>query len=293
MLFKMSDDKKTIVEPTVIFAASQPTSDENGPKKSGITKKHVVVAVVALLVTGLVVTGALVGMKIYTDSNLEIVKYTMNANGLSQNVSVDNNVVSYHVLKDGIEAWIVQDFDKNIQVTKRLADGSTNCFVTALNRSLAPDASSIPDTTPDTTGANTVSVAYSILPDLITDLSFLGKKASAMCQNVPTYHAVPDCSRPDANNVLVDNSTLGHRSKRTPAFCATCNAPRCSCICGCCTIWCADYSQGGTVCTYSTTRTCTSSGCYYTYICTFYYRALYAIYTLQPSCAYYGRTYLP
>jgi hypothetical protein len=39
-----------------------------------LTKKHVLIAVNALFVTALVVTGVLVGMKIYTDSNLEVVK---------------------------------------------------------------------------------------------------------------------------------------------------------------------------------------------------------------------------
>lgn len=293
MLFNMSDDKKTTVEPTVIIA-SQPTSDENGAKKSRLTKKHVAVAVVALLVTGLVVTGALVGMKIYTDSNLEVIKYTLQANGMTQNVSVDNNVVSYHVKKDDMEAWVVQDFDKNIQVTKRLADGRANCFVTALNRSLAPDASSIPDTTPDTSGSSTTTVAYAILPDQITDLSFLGKKASALCQNIPTYHAVPDCGKPDANDVKIDNTTsLDHRSKRTPSFCpapAPCNYPYCQCICGCCSIWCADYSQGGTVCTWSGRRNPDGS---ITWVCTFYYRRLYALYIMSRPCIYYGRQYIP
>jgi hypothetical protein len=47
---------------------------ETEAKKGRLTKKHVVIAIITLLVTGLVVTGVLVGLKIYTDSNLEIVK---------------------------------------------------------------------------------------------------------------------------------------------------------------------------------------------------------------------------
>jgi hypothetical protein len=39
-------------------------------------------------------------------------QYSLQANGVSQNVSVDKNVVSFHIVKNGIEAWIVQDFDK-------------------------------------------------------------------------------------------------------------------------------------------------------------------------------------
>jgi len=36
----------------------------------------------------------------------------MQANGQSQNVSVDNNVVIIHVQQNGMDAWILQDFDR-------------------------------------------------------------------------------------------------------------------------------------------------------------------------------------
>lgn len=289
MLFKMADDKKSS-EPTVIFAsASEPCCAAKNAK----SKKYIAVGVIALLITVLVVIGALVGMKIYTDNNLEVVKYTLQANGVSQNVSVDNNnAITYHVSREGLEAWILQDFDKGIQVTKQIVGGSTQCYVTALNRSLATDASSIPDTTPNTDDATSDHVTYKILPDRIVDLSFLGKKASELCKNIPTYHAVPDCGNVD-NSVKVENSSsaVGHRTKRTPAFCATCSGPgvvNCRCICGCCGIVCADYPTSGTVCTW-----------YYNYgtnqwVCTFYYRRLYAIYTMAwPTCTYGGYRYLP
>jgi len=31
---------------------------------------------------------------------------------VEQDVTTDTNVVQYHVVKDGVEAWILQDFDK-------------------------------------------------------------------------------------------------------------------------------------------------------------------------------------
>ena len=39
-------------------------------------------------------------------------QYSIQANGVSQNVSVDKNVVTYHVVKNNVEAWIVDDIDK-------------------------------------------------------------------------------------------------------------------------------------------------------------------------------------
>ena len=42
--------------------------------KSRLSKKHVLIAVITLFITGLVVTAVLVGIRIYTDSNLEVQK---------------------------------------------------------------------------------------------------------------------------------------------------------------------------------------------------------------------------
>jgi len=42
---------------------------------------------------------------------------------VEQDVSTDVNVVQYHVVKEGVEAWILQDFDKVVfsLVSSRLA----------------------------------------------------------------------------------------------------------------------------------------------------------------------------
>jgi hypothetical protein len=55
-------------------------------------------------------------------------------------------------------------------------------------------------------GAPSASMLYKIIPNEIVDLSFLGKKSSALCQNIPTYHAVPDCGRMNEFKVPADNS---------------------------------------------------------------------------------------
>ena len=54
------------------------------------------------------------------------------------------------------------------------------------------------------------SVVYQVIPEPIPDISFLGKKASTMCQNIPTYHAVPDCGKAVDNYIAssVQNSEL-------------------------------------------------------------------------------------
>jgi hypothetical protein len=288
MLVRMSDEKQSTSEPTVVFTTSQMAGDMAKSIKSRITKKHVLIAVISLLITGLAVTAVLVSIRMIADNNLEMLKYSIQAKGVSQNVSVDKNTVSYHVKKNEVEAWIVDDFDKGLQVSKVLVDGKTICYVSALNRSMAQDASSIPSTAPaDASSAPSNSVIYQVMPEPISDLSFLGQKASDMCQNIPTHHVVPDCGKTQDNkDIGLQNSTaVDHRSKRTPAFCATCNRYNCLCACGCCSMVCAWFSTSTYILRYA-------NGVWY---CTYYYVPgyLYAVYTLRPTCAYSGRYYNP
>jgi hypothetical protein len=283
MLFNMSDEK-TSTEPTVVIATGQ----QPDVKKGRLTKKHVMIAVIALLIVGLVVTGVLVGIRIYMDSSFEQLKYSLEYKGMSQNVTSDNNVVTYHILKDGVEAWVLQDFDKEIQVTKVLVDNTVACYVTVLNRSQASDASSLPTTTPDVDDdASSDSVLYTVIPQEISDISYLGSKASAMCKNIPTYHAVPDCGTANNDDVRVSNTTDVGRHKRTPRICATCNRYACTCVCGCCGMICGRLASYRYIVRYY----CTSTSC--TFICTFYFYQVYARYTLLPTCSYYGYSYYP
>lgn len=277
----MSDEKQSTTDPTVVIATSQ-ISD--GKLKSRLTKKHALIAVISLLITGLVVTAVLVSIRMVADNNLEVLKYTLQANGVKQNVSVSENSVSYHVVSNTVEAWIVQNFDSGLQVSKVLIDGKTVCYVTALNRSLAMEPSSIPTTAPDVNDQSPKgSVVFKVVPEPIPDIAFLGSKASAMCQNIPTYHAVPDCGRPAENiGSSVQNSTsVDHRAKRTPAFCATYNGYRCAC--GCCGLLCGNFA--------STTCIVRWTGSQWT--CTFYMSYVYAFGSLGPTCRFNGVLYYP
>ena len=38
-------------------------------------------------------------------------QYTLQANGVNQNVSTSENSVIFHVTRSNVDAWIVQDFD--------------------------------------------------------------------------------------------------------------------------------------------------------------------------------------
>ena len=51
-----------------------PSSDSVDGKKSRITRKHVIIAVTCAVVTAMVITGIIVGVKFFLDSSTEIVK---------------------------------------------------------------------------------------------------------------------------------------------------------------------------------------------------------------------------
>jgi len=243
------------------------------------------IGVISLLITGLVVVAVLVSIRMITDSNMEIAKYSMNANGVKQNVTTSENSVIYHVTRENIEAWIVQDFNTGLQVSKVLADGKATCYVTVLNRSEATDPSSIPTTAPDTTKSQPKSAVYKVSPDMIPDITFLGKKGSALCANIPTYHAVPDCenaANKDHSLPGGNSSSVDQRQKRTPAYCATLGGYQCAC--GCCGYLCGIFTSNYVYCYYSAGY----------YNCVFQMRYIYARGSLAAyGCWFGGRYYYP
>jgi len=51
-----------------------PSSESGDSKKSRVTRKHVIIAVTCAVVTAMVITGIIVGVKFFLDSSTEIVK---------------------------------------------------------------------------------------------------------------------------------------------------------------------------------------------------------------------------
>jgi len=202
MKLNMSTAKSPCDAQSVEVVSFPTLATSNVPERSSkLTKKHGLIAVVTLLVVGLAVTCVLVAIRLYTDGQTEIVKYSMTYKDshdktINQTVSVAENSIIYHVVQDGIDAWIVRDFDKNIQVIKaKNSDGSVACYVTPLNRSMTDTPDSVPTTAPLANRTSmSETVKYSVLMDPINDINFLGTRASDMCYNIPTYWQIRDCN---------------------------------------------------------------------------------------------------
>lgn len=273
-----------------VIAAVQPTtaSDDGTKSKSRLTRKHVLIAVVSLVVTALVVTCVLVAVRMYTDNNMDILKYKMtmkdqNNENVTQDVSADvnANIVQYHVVKKDVEAWILQDFDKNIQVTKVLTDTSVGCYVTPLNRSMAADPDSIPSTIPRTDSKTpSVQLVYKVSETPISDITFLGRRPNTLCKNIPTYWMEPSCEQTDAPPTTTPATNAGDGRRKRASVCTTCGGY--SCACGCCGLVCGRFA----------------TSTYYYYYSNGYYVCVYSMYyvscniSLRPySCMYNGHNW--
>jgi hypothetical protein len=231
MKVKMSDEKS--VEPTVIIATQQSPTTAAEPVKSGrLTRRHILWAVVSLIITGLVVTAVLVGIHLVTKGNEETLKMSLTLRGagdtdVKQNVSLDNNanIVVYHVTQDGQDVTINSDFDKDIQVMKILDGATVVCFVTPLNRSNALDKSSLnlPHSTDsasvDTNSTAFIRLEYDVAPSAISDPSFLGTRANALCHNIPIYWLQPRCTGAESSPG-VGGGSMGSRSRRSICQCS-------------------------------------------------------------------------
>jgi uncharacterized protein YxeA len=213
-LFKMSDDKRTEDIPSVVYTETQAAAP---PRK---TKKYVIIAVSGILAVAIILAAILVGMYMFTKAQLDIVQYTMKMgdNG-KQDVTSDpnENVVQYHVSGPQHDTWIVNDFNKDIQLLKIVSEGKTNCYLSALNRTNTMDPSKIngPDKTEP---KDVVSLVYRVSDTPIADASFLSKTARDMCKGISVYWLYPSCS--DGTKNMANNGTdVDHpKSKRQTTY---------------------------------------------------------------------------
>jgi cell division protein FtsL len=281
----MADEKS---QPTT-FVITTPQAQEEQPKKSGrLTRKHILIAAVTLTIAVLVVVVILVAIRMNADHETLKLKYSMEMKdkdnqNVNQNVSADANanIVQYDIQKDGLKATILHDFDKGIAVSRVESESGVVCYLAALNRSNAQEPTEIPSTTPKPDdNTPTTQLVYKVDNRPIKDLSFLGKRSSTLCANVPTHWMIPSC---DGDETGLSNSTTTpaphDRRKRATYGCATCGGYYC--VCGCCNAICGSFASYTYTWYYS-------NGVYY---CTYYMYYVSCRVYLGPTCILNGRNY--
>ena len=200
----MIDSKEASTIPAVetpTYIVTTACEKDQHSKKSGVTKRHVLYAVSAVLVIALILVAILVGLYMFTQSQKEITKLAFQFKNLdnediNQEVESDpnDNVVQYHVTKEGQDVYIVNDFNRGMQVVKITENGESACYITALNRSAAGDPSLTSlITTPDKVTIKGASYTYSRLDDPVVDRSFLTQKALDLCKGVSLNWIVKNC----------------------------------------------------------------------------------------------------
>jgi cell division protein FtsL len=278
----MADEK---AQPT--FVITTPQAEIEQPKKtSRLTRKHILIAAVSLAIAVLVVVVVLVAIRIYTDHETETLKlqYSMKMKDkdnqdVSQNVSADANanIVQYDIQKDGVKATILHDFDKGIAISRVESESGVACFLAALNRSSAQEPTEIPSTAPTPSDKTpTTQLVYRVDNKPIKDLTFLGKRASTLCANVPTHWMVPSCQGDEnglTNSTTTTPATASSRKKRA-TVCATCGGYYC--VCGCCNAICGSFASSSYTWYYS-------NGVYY---CTYYMYYVSCRVSLAPNNCY-------
>jgi hypothetical protein len=246
MTLKMSEggDKSAIVE-TPAYIVTSGSGEQ--PVRQGIQKKHVLITVGLVLLAGLIIAGILVGMHIFAQAQKDIVKFSLefksstDGKNVKQDVESDpnDNSVMYHIVKDGKDVYIVNDFNRDMQVVKMEMGYTTGCFISALNRSAAVDPSNINGLQ---TGSNdkTSTEIFSVSSSPITDRSFLPKKAQTMCSGVSVYWAYRGCKEAKTGT-SIDKPDNNDRNRRDVYYAGTYYGM--PCLNGCCYTVCACQVQ--------------------------------------------------
>jgi hypothetical protein len=176
-------------------------------QKSEAIKKHVILAVSCVLVTVIVVIGILVGAKFFLDATNAVVtrSFTFAATGdsgkqVTEDITSDSveNVLVYHVKEDDKETWILEDYNKNIQLMKIRSDSTYSCYLTPFNGSLTtvPDIDEL--TAPDNSDSGDAvsegdEVYLRTATSPIKDKTMLGKSGRALCADIDVVWVIPAC----------------------------------------------------------------------------------------------------
>jgi uncharacterized protein YxeA len=200
----MTDAKDTTTATPVVI--TQMAADVAKPRN---TKKIVIIAVSAILSVAIILAAILVGMYMFTQAQKDILKYTVNVDkDTKEEVTADQNenVVQYHVQNANYEMWVVDDFNRDIEMLKIQTNSETNCYVLPLNRTSATDPSKVKTPSKFDVKQNaTERLFYDVASSPISDPSFLGKMAKKLCKGISVYWMYPKCG---------DELNGGQRQKR-------------------------------------------------------------------------------
>lgn len=286
--FPTFDEKKAedpIDAPRIVIAQVGASTAPKTDKR----RKYIIISVSIILAALIILAAILIGFYMFTEAQKELVKYSLEFDRNSkQDVTSDpnKNIVEYQIQNAGQKTWVVNDFNKDIQMVKIQTATQTNCYLSALNRTNTRDPTQI--TGPDTKEINKAStLTYVTSGSPISDISFLAKDARDLCKGISTYWLYPKCTdgaaqqvppgsystmMPKTTPLPMDTTGTGPVEDNSPwyvywSYPYNANATV-FCVTGCCKTVCACgisyfwyYSHGGLYCTW-VASSCPTYGVY-------------------------------
>jgi hypothetical protein len=180
------------------------------------------IGVSLVVVAGLVLAAILIGMHMFSQTQKEIIQFSLNFKSktdgadMKQDVEADpnDNVVKFHVNKNGQDVTIVNDFNRDIQVVRLETAEHTTCFVSPLNRTAAFDPSQINDLQTKSDERERKQELFIVSNTPVADRSFLPKKAADMCHGVSVYWAYRSCQGQQVDPSSMNRTLSGDRKRR-------------------------------------------------------------------------------
>jgi len=167
------------------------------------------------------------------DADDDVFKMTMQFRG-ADDVDVEQHVTSattdnyviYHVIKPHETTWIVDDFERSLQLMKIVSEEESVCYVTYLNRTLStrPEAygSQLLKPTGDAAAAverKRFQTTFYVDEMQVDDVAQLGTRALNLCGDTPTFWVHPFTASSSPSTAV--NSDTHHRDKRNVKKCMT------------------------------------------------------------------------
>lgn len=177
--------------------------DDNVAVRRSKQRKCVIAAATCVVLCCLIVIGVLVGIKLYWLMTSDITKYTLQFNDgkrqIDENItrSVKENFVEFHVVDpddENVQYWVLQDFNRYLQVMKYQSHRDAACFILPLNISRAyPMNSKANNKTScsNNDGSKRVTLYFEMSTYPIKETSILGSRGTDLCADLSAFWVFP------------------------------------------------------------------------------------------------------
>lgn len=201
MVFNMEvPEKAAVIVTSVPEVATVP--DDGKATKVRSTKKYVIAGVCAVILAGVALAVVLGAIKLYMNGKKDIVEYSLKYSDedgtVAENITscVDDNTVEFHIRYSnnaGIEQWVLQDYNRELQLMKVVSGSKSICYLLPLNHTRA-----IPTNTKTTNqqscppgAAKKVLLHYELSPFRVKERSMFGSRGQQLCGDTDTYWILP------------------------------------------------------------------------------------------------------